>query len=414
MAPSPPEPRPTGPRPPAGQADRDFVVRAARLGIVAGAVAATGLGLLWVLKAALTPLAAAFVIAYLLDPLIDRFEARRVRRPLAIFLLLGLLGGGLAAIVLVVVPRLQREVAALAERLPDYLDHLVTVVIPAFEQRFGLTLPHTLEDVVAAVRGGEIPLPLEAIRDLLARSLGYVTGTVSALVALLVIPILAYYLLVEFDPLKRRLLEWAPPRHRPYLLEKARTVDRLVSGFLRGQLLVATLLGVLYAVGFSLIGLDLAVGIGLVAGVLALVPYLGNAVALTLATTLCVLKFGLDWHLAAVVGWYVVCQNLEGFVLTPRIVGQSVGLHPAAVIVALLIGGDLFGFLGLLIAVPGRRSRRCSPPRSRRPTGAPPSTRTAPARSPSAPARPARSAAAASRGRRPRPLGSRAARSSRP
>ena len=86
---------------------------------------------------------------------------------------------------------------------------------------------------------------------------------------------------------------------------------------------------------------------------LALVPYLGSVVALTTATVLCILKFGIDWHLGAVVGWYAVCQNLEGFVLTPRIVGQSVGLHPAVVIVALLIGGDLFGFLGLLIAVPG-------------------------------------------------------------
>jgi predicted PurR-regulated permease PerM len=115
----------------------------------------------------------------------------------------------------------------------------------------------------------------------------------------------------------------------------------------------AASLGALYATGFTIIGIDLAIGVGLVAGVLALVPYLGNAVALLTATVLCILKFGFDWHLGAVVGWYAVCQMLEGFVLTPRIVGQSVGLHPAVVIVALLIGGDLFGFLGLLIAVPG-------------------------------------------------------------
>jgi predicted PurR-regulated permease PerM len=144
-----------------------------------------------------------------------------------------------------------------------------------------------------------------------------------------------------------------PPRHRDYVFDKARTVDRLVSGFLRGQLLVAASLGALYAIGFAIIGIDLALGVGIVAGVLALVPYLGNAVALSTATVLCILKFGFDWHLGAVLGWYAVCQSLEGFVLTPRIVGQSVGLHPAVVIVALLIGGDLFGFLGLLIAVPG-------------------------------------------------------------
>ena len=137
-----------------------------------------------------------------------------------------------------------------------------------------------------------------------------------------------------------------------YVFEKVRTVDRLVSGFLRGQLLVAATLGVLYAIGFGVIGIDLAIGVGLLAGALALVPYLGNVVAVAAASALCVLEFGIDWHLAAVLGWYAFCQNLEGFVLTPRIVGGSVGLHPALVIVALLIGGDLFGFLGLLIAVP--------------------------------------------------------------
>ena len=110
---------------------------------------------------------------------------------------------------------------------------------------------------------------------------------------------------------------------------------------MRGQLLVAACLGVLYAVGFSAIGIDLAIGVGLLAGAMAVIPYLGSIVALGTATVLCVLKFGFDGHLLAVVGWYAVVQNLEGFVLTPRIVGSSVGLHPAAVIVALLIGGDL-------------------------------------------------------------------------
>jgi predicted PurR-regulated permease PerM len=143
-----------------------------------------------------------------------------------------------------------------------------------------------------------------------------------------------------------------PPRHRRYVFDRVRRIDALVSGFLRGQLLVAATLGLLYAVGFQLIGVDLAIGVGLLAGAMALVPYLGNIVALGTAGTLCILEFGFDAHLLAVLGWYVVVQNLEGFVLTPRIVGHRVGLHPAVVIVALLIGGDLFGFLGLLIAVP--------------------------------------------------------------
>jgi predicted PurR-regulated permease PerM len=348
----PPEPT-RRPRPAAEvQADLDFIARAGRWAILGGAVAGATLILLWLLKAALTPLAAAFVIAYLLDPLIDRFEAAHVRRRLAIFTLLLVVGGGLFAFLLFVVPRVQHEFAALAERMPIYLDHFATDVAPGLEHRFGLQLPHSVDDLLERVRSGAIPLPLDSIRSLLAGVLAYVTGTVSSLVGLLVIPILSYYLLVEFDRIVARAGEWIPPRHRPYVFAKARTVDALVSGFLRGQLLVAAILGALYAVGFAVIGIDLAIGVGLLAGVMSLVPYLGSVIAVTTASALCVLKFGIDVHLLAVLGWYTVVQNLEGFVLSPRIVGHSVGLHPAAVIVALLIGGDLFGFLGLLIAVP--------------------------------------------------------------
>ena len=284
------------------ESDREFVARAARRAIVGGVALAVLLGLLWVLKAALTPLAAAFVIAYLLDPIIDRFEARRVRRSLAIFLLLLLVGGLVFGGLLFVLPRLQREVAELAERMPVYLERIQTVAIPEIERRFGLQLPHTLGDVVARIRSGEIPLPLDAMRGFLRRLLTSVTGTLSSLIGLLVIPILAYYLLVEFDSIVARLGQWIPPRHRAYVFEKLRTVDRLVSSFLRGQLHVAASLGVLYAIGFAVIGIDLAIGVGLLAGVMALVPYLGNVVALGSATALCILQFGVDWHLAAVLG----------------------------------------------------------------------------------------------------------------
>jgi predicted PurR-regulated permease PerM len=333
------------------KADRDFVARAARWAIVGGAVAAALFALLFVLKAALTPLAAAFVIAYLLDPLIDRLERLGVRRRFGILLVLGLTGAVVLGVLLVAIPRLVRELTSLAERMPGYLERLVTVVVPELETRLGVELPGTLEELLGGLRGTELSV-LGAVRDLLLGALSTATGTVSVLVGMLVIPILAYYLLVEFDQVLRRVAEWIPRAQRDYVIEKARTADHLISGFLRGQLLVAAILGILYALGFGVIGVDLAIGVGLLAGVMALVPYLGNVVAVGLASSLCVLEFGFDWHLLAVLGWYAVVQNLEGFVLTPRIVGGSVGLHPGAVIVALLIGGDLFGFLGLLIAVP--------------------------------------------------------------
>jgi predicted PurR-regulated permease PerM len=333
------------------QSDRDFLARAARMGIVAVAVAAALFATLWVLKGALTPLVTAFVIAYLLDPLIDRMERIGLGRRFAILFVLALTGVALASFLLLVIPRLVHEITVLVTQLPVYIERVQAELLPAIEARFGLTLPN-VEDLLGSLDLSALGTAGDAVRQTLATVTGTLTGTVGAMLNALVIPILAYYLLVEFDDILARLAEWIPERHRAYVVEKAQTADHLISGFLRGQLLVASILGVLYAVGFGAIGVDLAIGVGLLAGVMALVPYLGNVVALGSALILCLLEFGVDWHAAAVVGWYLVVQNLEGFVLTPRIVGGSVGLHPAVVIVALLIGGDLLGFLGLLIAVP--------------------------------------------------------------
>jgi predicted PurR-regulated permease PerM len=342
---------PLDPEPPSTEADLDFIVRATRRAIVAALALAIVLGLLWVLKAALTPLAIAFLIAYVLDPLIDRLEKLGMPRRLAIVLLIGILLGSITAGLLFLIPKLQSDIAALIDRLPSYLDQLQTRLVPELERRLGVALP-SIDEMIERLRTGDLSLLFQGVRNVVTATFGYVTGTVSAIVGALVIPILAFYALLEFDRMMTSLASYVPDRYRAYVVDKAATIDGLVASFLRGQLLVAFILGVLYAVGFSVIGIDLAVGVGLLAGALALVPYLGNIVAVSLATLLCLLKFGFDVHLLAVLGWYVVVQNLEGFVLTPRIIGQSVGLHPAAVIVALLIGGDLFGFLGLLIAVP--------------------------------------------------------------
>lgn len=332
--------------------DRAFIERSVRIAIVTAVAFGALLTALWVLKAALTPLLAAFVLAYLLDPLIDRLEARGLPRRVAILLLVGLAGLALAAFLVGVVPSLIAQLTALGRALPDYLARILETWIPRFETRTGVEVPTTVQELLERARGGELELPLDALRSGAQRLVAILTGTVAGVIALLVVPVLAYYVLLEFDRLKQRVLGPVPPRYREEVVTRARTIDELVAGFLRGQLLVAFSLGVLYAVGFTLIGVDLALGVGLLAGVMALVPYLGNVVALGTASILCVLEFGFDVHLLLVVGWFVVVQNLEGFVLTPRIVGRSVGLHPAVVIVALLIGGDLFGFAGLLVAVP--------------------------------------------------------------
>ena len=336
----------------AADTDRAFIHRALRLAIIGVATAGAVLALLWLLAGALTPLVASFVLAYLFDPLIDRFERKGIGRRAAIFLLLGLAGLALFAFAFFVLPRMQHEIVTLSGRLPGYLERALDRAAPSIESWFGYTLPRSFQEGLESLHAGGLQLVLDGARGMLERSLRVVTGTVGTLVGLLVIPVIAYYLLAEFDGIKRAILDWVPRAHQGAVAEKAAVVDALVSGFVRGQLLVCLLLGLLYGFGFAAIGVDLAIGIGFASGLLAIIPYVGGAFALGSAALLCLLEWGVDLHLALVVGWYLVVQTLEGFVLVPRIVGRSVGMHPVTVIVALLIGGDLLGFLGLLVAVP--------------------------------------------------------------
>jgi len=339
-------------RPGSNTDDRAFIERAVRVGIIAAIALVVLLLAAWVLKGALTPLAVALGLAYLLDPLIDRFEARRIPRGAAIGILLLLSGIALFAFAFFVVPMMQREIAALSKRLPEYVNATLGSVAPALQERFGISLPTSLREGLEALRSGDFRVPLEAARGLLGRLAHGITGTVGAVASLLIIPVLAYYLLVEFDRIRFAVLGLVPRDYQPLVSEQAARVDRLVSGFIRGQLIVCLIQGVLYAAGFAVIGIDLALVIGAVAGALAIIPYVGGAVAFVTASGMCILQYGFEIHLVLVIGWYLVVQGLEGLVLTPRIVGGSIGMHPVAVIIALMIGADLLGFLGLLIAVP--------------------------------------------------------------
>ncbi len=335
-----------------GEDDRVFIARSVRIAIIAATVLGTAIAALWLLKGALTPLAIALLIAYLFDPLIDRFEARGVSRGAAILLLLGLVGAAIFGIAFVLIPAMQRDVAALSARMPGYLERGLSALGPRLEHGLGFPLPRSVHDAIEAFRTGELQLPLDAVRALLERVLRGITGTAGALLSLLIVPVLAYYLLVEFDRIRLGALDLVPRAYQPTVAAEAARVDALISGFIRGQLTVCLVLAGLYALGFALIGIDLAIVIGVAGGLLAIIPYVGGTVALVSAAGMALLQFGVGAQLALVAGWYLVVQGLESLVLTPKIVGKSLGMHPVTVIVALMIGGDLLGFLGLLVAVP--------------------------------------------------------------
>lgn len=328
--------------------DRAFIERAVRIGITGIAVLVVLMAVLYVLKGALTPLAVSFAIAYFLDPVVLRLERLGIRRRLGVLLLLALALLALALFAFVLMPALVSQFSELAKSLPASLDAALAWLIPRVES-FGFEVPATWTEAFQALRAR---FDLSALGPMLTRVLGSVAGKLGAVVGLLVIPVITFYMLSEFDRVKWGMVSMIPPRHREAVLTRWARVADLLSGFVRGQLTVCLMLSVLYALGFWALGVPLALLIGLIAGAIAFIPYVGSATALVLAALLCVFEYGIGLRLAAVVGWYLLVQNLEGLVLTPRIVGSSVGLHPMTVIVALLIGGNLLGFLGLLVAVP--------------------------------------------------------------
>jgi predicted PurR-regulated permease PerM len=323
---------------------------------IAGAVAALvvlGVGL-YVLRGVLSPIFFSLGIAYLLDPVVDRFERVGVPRAAAIFVVLTLLAAIGALFLLLVLPGVVREVVQFASDLPAQLSRLEQDLEPWFAEH-GIPIPHTLDEALAELAMPPTELASHAAapaQAVLGWVLGGTVSVVGAFASALVIPVLVFYLLYDFDRMVAGARDLVPARFRPIVVEVASEIDAVLGQFLRGQLLVMIAMGCLYAVAYSLVGVRLAIPIALVAGILAFIPYVGSGSALTMALLMCVV----DWD-----GWtkpvlvlvaYAVCQFLEGFVIVPRVVGDKVGLPAVWVLVALMIGGEVFGFLGVLLAVP--------------------------------------------------------------
>lgn len=332
----------------AAREDRAFIARAVRIAITVAATLLALLALLYVLQGALTPLALALAAAYLLDPIVMRLKGWGVPRSIGI--LVPMLGGVvlLALFAFVVVPAIVSQLAELVQLLPAYLTAVLDWAIPRIEA-LGIQVPATWTEAFHALRE---QFDVSRLGEIFTRLLSGLAGGLGSIVGLLVIPVITYYMLAEFPAVKAGTVALIPPRYRDDVLSRWTKVHELLSGFLRGQLTVCAILAVLYTLGFWVLDVPMAMLIGLVSGAIAFIPYIGSATALVLATALCLMEHGAGVRLLGVGVWYVLVQNLEGWVLTPRIVGGSVGMHPATVIVALLIGGNLLGFLGLIVAVP--------------------------------------------------------------
>ncbi|MCA9533347.1 MAG: AI-2E family transporter [Myxococcales bacterium] len=312
-------------------------------------------GAIWALRAVLTPLFFAFFIAYILDPLVDRFEARGLPRGAGIGILLGGTLGAFALALVLVLPGIIEDFTSFTAALPGKLQDWVARLEPTLRE-LGVPVPHTLDEALASMQVDARQLASDAVTPVSSALRWIAGGTASAFSAVagaLMVPVFAFYLLYDFDRIVAAGGELVPYRHRPIVFRMAADIDEVLGHWVRGQFLVMVALGALYALAFSLAGAPLAIPIGILAGLLSFIPYVGGTLGLSLALLTCAVE-GLIWpSMGYVLVAFGVVQLLEGFVITPKLVGDKVGLSAVVVLLALMIGSELFGFLGVLMAVPG-------------------------------------------------------------
>jgi predicted PurR-regulated permease PerM len=309
---------------------------------------------LWSLGAVLTPFVVAAVLAYALTPLVDRLDELgrgRVPRVIAVVVVELLFIVALLGLVLMVVPILAKELPLMREQLPQVFEKLNTSLSPWLAQ-FGISIALDLTSLKAQLLKYLDANYQDALGPLLS-SLKLGGSVALALIGnAVLIPVALFYLLLDWKRFVANSLELVPPRARPGVDSFTAEADQVLGQYLRGQLLVMLTMAVFYSTGLALFGLDLALPIGFFTGLAMFVPYVGFGIGLVLAVLAGALQFASIKALVMVAVVYGAGQVLEGFYLTPRLVGERIGLHPLAVIFALLAFGQLFGFVGVLVALP--------------------------------------------------------------
>jgi predicted PurR-regulated permease PerM len=330
-------------------------VEARRIDLWWSAVMVGSLGLVFALLSVFggvaVPVLLALSGAYIFNPMVTLLEKRGLDRTWGTTLVFA--GGTLllAGAVLYLVPVFSDEAA----KLPDFFRRGSTQVVPRVEALLGRSLPDLVRQRTAEL--GEQASDLAqsagpAAARILASFAGNTARFVATLLGLSVVPVLAFFFLQDYPRLTGMVRDLLPRRTVALVSRRFAEVDEVLSAFVRGQLTVGAVLSVIYAAGLSAAGIDMAIVIGVIAGFGNMVPYLGTGVGILLSLVGLALSWQGPWQLAAVAGTFVVGQLLEGLVITPRIVGEKVGLAPVAVIIAILAFGELFGFVGILLAVP--------------------------------------------------------------
>lgn len=306
----------------------------------------------YLLSPILAPFLVGLLLAYIGDPLVDRLEARRLPRTAAVTVVFLLFTLVIVVALLLLVPLLGRQLDTLMQKLPHWIFFLQSQLLPWIERRFGVALDALSIEQLTSLMSGH----WQQAGNVMAVVLSQVSKSAMALLGwfanVTLIPVVTFYLLRDWDIMLRKLHDLMPRTIEPVVSTLARQCDEVLSAFLRGQLLVMLALGAVYSSGLAIVGVDLALLLGTLAGLASVVPYMGFIVGIVASGIATYLQFH-EWLPLL----YVACvfsfgQLLEGMVLTPLLVGDKIGLHPVAVIFAIMAGAQLGGFVGILLALP--------------------------------------------------------------
>ena len=309
------------------------------------------IGLIYLLRPVLLPFVAGMAAAYFLDPIVDRLERMKMGRSLATAIVtIGffLLFGGAIGLM---IPLLETQIFEFAQNVPDYAEGLQNRLRPLVDTLLSRLNPDDVVKLKATAEsyaGTMVSWGVRAFGNLLTGGM----AVLSILSLMLITPVVTFYLLRDWDKMVDRVDSWLPLEHAATIRIQMTEIDSTLAGFVRGQALVCAVLAVFYGLGFSMAGLDLGLVVGVVTGIATIIPYLGGIMGMVLSIALALAQFS-DWMpVVLVAGVSLVGQVLEGYVLTPNLVGDRIKLHPVWIPFALLAGGALFGFLGVLLAVP--------------------------------------------------------------
>jgi predicted PurR-regulated permease PerM len=307
---------------------------------------------LWLLSEILLPFVAGMALAYLLDPVVRWLKGFGISRTASALVIVAFVIISFMLLVLLVAPILGNQLAGLIDNLPYYV------------ARVEVLFSDPSRPWLAKIFGNQLPAAGKSAGDLMSQGARWLAAFVGSLWAggralvslfsvMVITPVVAFYLLCDWDRMIATVDGWVPRQHRETVTTLAREINAAIAAFVRGQVGVCLILGAIYAAGLTLIGLNFGFLIGLMSGLFSFIPYVGSVTGLVVATAVAVAQFAPNWTpIVMVVGLFLVGQTFEGYVLAPKLVGSAVGLHPVWLMFALLAFGYLFGFVGLLVAVP--------------------------------------------------------------